>query len=117
MKQKNVIEIFKFFLKHITLSATDDDVLPHVPFFPEIKYLGIISTAFFQTSLRLGQKNIKFLLVPTQKSQNNSMAQTQNDLFMPQDISLQNAVSHQSGLTFLQGFPLCRYDALYSDKN
>ena len=35
---------------------------------------------------------------------------------MPQDISLQNAVSHKSGLTFLQGFPFCSYDVLYSDK-
>lgn len=88
MKQKNAFKIFEFFLKHIILSAIDDDLLPHVPFFPKIKYLGIISTVFFQTSLRLGQ-NIKLLHVPMQKKgQNNSMAQTQNDLFMPQVISL-----------------------------
>lgn len=74
MKQKNAFKIFEFFLKRIILSAIDDDVLPHVPFFPEIKYLGIISTVFFQTSLRLRQ-NIKLLLVPMQKkSQNDSMA-------------------------------------------
>lgn len=35
---------------------------------------------------------------------------------MPQDISLQNAASHKSGLTFLQGFPFRLYDVLYSDK-
>ena len=35
------------------------------------------------------------------------MVQARNDLFMPQDISPQNAVSHKGGLTFLQGFPFC----------